>query len=160
MERTVLAAAGPATVEQDAPVRASSPRLRVGAACERFGPAAVVSQCEVLLAGDGGRTEFVLLLGGEPARQLVAAGVPESQAYWLRVWAARGLLWAGPGSPDVLRNALGDDSWRVREMVCKVAARHLLDELFDDLGDLDADPVPRVRQAARRALTRISQAHA
>jgi hypothetical protein len=135
--------------------RISSVRVRVAAACERWGHDAVVRRCAVLLAGGGvGEvdTELVLVLGGEPARRLVAGGVPDHQRYWLRVWAARGLLWAGPPLPlDSLRASLQDEAWRVREMACKVVARHLVDDLFDDVVTLEADTVDRVRIAARRA---------
>lgn len=99
-----------------------------------------------------------MVLGGDPARRFVAAGAPHNQAYWMRVWAARGLLWAGPAETGVLRLALADESWRVREMICKVAARHVVDDLVEDLAELEADEVSRVREAARRAIMRILSA--
>lgn len=87
--------------------------------------------------------------------------MPAGQQYWLRVWAARGLLWAGPGDDiDVLRAALDDEHWRVREMTCKVVARHRVGGLLDDVAALAADPVPRVRAAAERAATSIVVAEA
>jgi HEAT repeat protein len=83
------------------------------------------------------------------------------QDYWLRVWAARGLLWAGPGDDiDALRSALADDSWRVREMTCKVVARHRVGDLLDDVVVLESDPVSRVRSAAVGAARRIVEAQA
>jgi hypothetical protein len=55
----------------------------------------------------------------------------------------------------VLRTALEDSAWRVREMTCKVIARHRVDELLEDVIALQTDPVARVRNAATRATRRI-----
>ena len=86
-------------------------------------------------------------------------GQPEHQEYWLRVWAVRGLLWAGPGDdPAVLHEALSDDHWRVREMACKVVARHCAGDLLDHVANLERDPVQRVRTAAARAVVSILEA--
>ena len=109
-----------------------------------------------MLEGDDADPEFIVTLGGDAAVRLLGDGVRPGQEYWLRVWAARGLLWAGPGDAlEPLRNGLADEHWRVREMVCKVIARHRLGDLLDDVGALRADPVERVRIAATRAETRI-----
>ncbi len=40
-------------------------------------------------------------------------------------------------------------------MICKVISRYAVEELFDDVAVLEADPVARVRQAANRAVIRI-----
>ena len=110
----------------------------------------------MILAGRCDDTDMVLLLGGNPARRLVGGAILTDQEYWLRVWGARGLLWAGAeGAHGVLRDALRDESWRVREMACKVVARHLVEELLDDVAALDQDSNARVRGAARRAVVRI-----
>jgi hypothetical protein len=78
-------------------------------------------------------------------------------AYWLRVWGARGLLWNwDPRAVVVLRVALGVEAWRVREMAAKVIARHLVDELQLEVVELQHDPVPRVRAAASRALALLA----
>ena len=63
------------------------PRVRIEVACRRDGTANVVDRCVALLGGDGRDTEAIVLLGGPAARSLVADGVPERQAYWLRVSA-------------------------------------------------------------------------
>jgi hypothetical protein len=136
-------------------VTQASPRVRIVAACARFGRETFVQRCDDLLRGREPDVDFLLVLGGAPAQRFIGDGAPEGQAYWLRVWAARGLLWAGPGDVDGLRGALADPSWRVREMVCKVIARHQLDELLDDVSELERDPVRRVRDAARRAAASI-----
>lgn len=138
-----------------------TPKLRVEMACARLGREEVVRRCLGLLAGDSEDPQLVLTLGGVPARLLLDDGIPPGQDYWLRVWAARGLLWAGPGDgTDVLRAALADESWRVREMVCKVIARHRVGDLLDDVAALRADRIARVRQAAARAAARIIEAEA
>ena len=73
--------------------------------------------------------------------------------YWLRVWAARGLLYAWDDQAvGSVAAALDDESWRVREMAAKVAARHGLGDLVTGLAGLRDDPVPRVRTAATRAV--------
>jgi hypothetical protein len=132
------------------------PRLRVEQACQRLGPSQVVARCLRVLAGHTDDPDLVVMLGDSHAAQLLSNGIPANQAYWLRVWAARGLLWAGPGDDTkVLRAALSDDAWRVREMTCKVVARHRVGDLLDDVAALESDPVPRVRMAATRAVTRI-----
>jgi hypothetical protein len=75
-------------------------------------------------------------------------------AYWLRVWGARGLLWAwDEAAAGDVRRELDDDSWRVREMALKVIARQRLGECVSAVADARSDPVPRVRKAADRALT-------
>jgi HEAT repeat protein len=78
-------------------------------------------------------------------------------AYWLRVWGARGLLWNWDARAVAsIRAALGDEAWRVREMAAKVVARHLVDDLQPHVAQLIHDPVPRVRAAASRALTLLA----
>lgn len=79
-----------------------------------------------------------------------------------RVWAARGLLWAEPGEDiAALRAGLDDDHSRVREMVCKLTARHRVGELLGQAAHLEeADPITRVRAAASRAGRRIVEAEA
>jgi hypothetical protein len=115
-----------------------------------------IRRCVALLAGGDEEPDFIATIGGAPALHLLGAGIPEGQSYWLRVWAARGLLWAGcPEDKGALRAGLEDAAWRVREMTCKVIARHSLDELLDDVVPLENDSVTRVRIAATRATRRI-----
>lgn len=89
-----------------------------------------------------------------PAAEKFLDGADHDDTYWLRVWGARGLLWAwDDGAAGEIRLALDDDAWRVREMALKVIARHRLGGLLPDVADAQNDAVPRVRQAAVRALT-------
>lgn len=134
----------------------ATPKLRIEHACDGIGRSTVIDRCLSLLVGGSEDPDFIVILGGAPAVRLLDDGIPPGQDYWLRVWAARGLLWAGPGD-DIgpLRAALTDRSWRVREMVCKVVTRHRVGDLLNDVAVLESDPVLRVRRAAVRAATRI-----
>jgi len=87
---------------------------------------------------------------------MVLDGTDPEQQYWLRVWAARGLLWvwADAALPAIV-DALADEHWRVREMAAKVVARHCLGDAFDGVASLAADPVPRVATAAARAVRNL-----
>ena len=135
---------------------AATPGVRIAGACAALGRSEVVRRCLDLLAGRNEDPDLLVILGAAHAQQLIARGIPAAEAYWVRAWAARGLLWAGVGEDIAdLRRALADDSWRVREMVCKVIARHRLGDLLEDVAALEHDPVPRVRAAAGRAAARI-----
>ena len=135
-----------------------TPRQSIEAECARRGKDAVVAGCLALLAGREADPGLVVALGG-PAAPRVITG--ENKQYWLRVWAARGLLWAWD---DValasVTTALHDDAWRVREMACKVIARHQLGDALPVVADLRDDPVPRVRLAASRAVVLLTGAGA
>jgi hypothetical protein len=133
-----------------------TPRGRVEAACLRHGPAAVADACMRLLAGAEIDSVMREVFGREHSPEWLES---EVNAYWLRVWGARGLLWNwDPRAVDALRVALGDDAWRVREMAAKVIARHLVDDLQPTVAELVDDPVPRVRAAATRALALLASA--
>lgn len=134
----------------------ATPRVRIEAACQQMGREALIGRCLALLAGGIEAADFLMILGGSPAMHLLAEGVPEDQEYWLRVWAARGLLWAGPGDDaEALRAGLEDRAWRVREMTCRVIARHHIGELLDDVVPMEQDRNARVRAAAKRAARRL-----
>ena len=137
-----------------------TPRLRIEAACQRLGRDALIERCLALLAGGDESADFLMALGGTPAMHLLADGIPKDQAYWLRVWAARGLLWAGvDGDTARLQVGLRDEAWRVREMTCKVVARHCIDDLLEDVVPLELDRNARVRAAAKRAAERIASGY-
>jgi HEAT repeat protein len=122
---------------------------------------AVVAGCTQLLAGADADEKLVMALGGPHARRVLDHGPDSDQWYWLRVWAARGLLWVWDDNGlEALRHALGDPAWRVREMATKVVVRHLLGDLLTAVAELRADPVPRVRAAAGRALAVLTNAGA
>lgn len=98
---------------------------------------------------------LIYALGGPPA-QWAVSGSEGGPDYWLRVWAARGLLWAWDDRAlPVVEKVLRDPAWRVREMAAKVAARHLLADLLQALEQLRGDSNRRVVAAAERAIARI-----
>ncbi len=132
-----------------------TPRQRVTAACDRMGTPAVARACADLLAGREVDDELVLVLGGDAAGLAVLQG--RHRDYWLRVCGARGLLYAWDDSAiEALRAAVRDESWRVREMVAKVVARHRVDAVAGEVAALRTDATPRVRAAAERALARLA----
>ena len=119
-----------------------SPRASIEAACRDRGTEDVIAGCLALVAGGSVDPGLVQSLGGPGAAWYLDA--PEHQRYWLRVWGARGLLWAWDDrATRAIVAALGDDAWRVREMAAKVVARHLVDAALTMLLELRHDPVPR-----------------
>lgn len=133
-----------------------SPRSSVEAESKRRGEAAFIAGCMDLLAGGEADPDLIVALGLGPARWATEGGDP-GPAYWLRVWATRGLLWVwdDKATPSVL-NALHDDAWRVREMAAKVVARHRLESALPAIADLQTDENSRVRRVAERALVRLT----
>ena len=156
----------------------TTPRQSIEAACATRGREWVLAGCVALVHGDDAEPAVVEVLGGPQAPRYLDA--PPEQRYWLRVWGARGLLWApwtstaaapgsavSPGPADwpgaavrsgsaaspgsAVLAGLRDEHWRVREMALKVVARHRLDAAQPAVADLLTDEVARVRVAASRA---------
>jgi hypothetical protein len=137
-----------------------TPRQSVEAECARQGKLAVVDGCARLVAGEEADPALIMALGGPGARRLVHDPRPD-QRYWLRVWGARGLLWAWDDSAlGAVQIALADEAWRVREMAAKVVARHVLGDALPAVAALRDDPVARVRAAADRAVAVLTRAGA
>ena len=127
-----------------------TPRQSVADECARRGVASVVAGCVDLLNGKAADDDLVLALGGPPA-DWVRTGEPSGPPYWLRVWAARGLLYAWDDSArEAVLEALHDDAWRVREMALKVVARQCMQAASERVDELRNDPSARVREAADR----------
>lgn len=96
-----------------------------------------------------------MALGGPPADWVRTGGQPGPD-YWLRVWAARGLLYAWHGSArSAVRSALTDEAWRVREMALRVVAQHRLGEERASVEAMCLDDSVRVRAAATKTLRRL-----
>ena len=133
----------------------ATPRVSVQAECARRGRAAVVADCRELLRGGVADADVVAALAGPTAPRLLDPD--RDDRYWLRVWGARGLLWAWDHEavPEI-RVALGDESWRVREMALKVIARHHVDDLLDDVIASRDDGTPRVRAGAEKAMVALT----
>jgi hypothetical protein len=141
-----------------------TPQRRIEAECVRRGRRAVVEGCVRLIAGDYADTGLIMAVAGPGAAKFFD-GRPHDDQYWFRVWGARGLLWAwddsaGGAAAAAVTTALGDEAWRVREMAAKVVARHLVGDALPLVAALRDDPVPRVRAAAERAVTRLANAGA
>ena len=86
-------------------------------------------------------------------------------AYWLRVWGARGLLyaWHEPLEPQVcgaLAAARRTRTGGSGRWSAKVVARRVLGDVLEPVLPLRDDPVERVRLAAGRAVVRITAAGA
>lgn len=132
-----------------------APRQSVERESARRGERAVVSGCIAMLRGRPVDDELILALGGPPADWVRTGGQPGPD-YWLRVWAARGLLYAWHGSArSAIRSALEDDAWRVREMALRVVAERELHEARAVVEAMCTDPSARVRAAADKALLRL-----
>lgn len=130
-----------------------TPRQSIELECGRRGRQALVDGCCRLIDGDDFDAGLIVALGGPHAQRLLDSGLPEDQRYWLRVWAARGLLWAWEDSAlSALLQAVRDEQWRVREHAAKIVARHGVTAALPAIEALLDDEVPRVRAAARRAL--------
>jgi hypothetical protein len=137
-----------------------TPRQSIEAECARRGRVAVVRGCVDLVLGDEADPDLLVALGGPGAGKFLD-GREHVDSYWLRVWGARGLLWVWDDRAlEALRHALGDEAWRVREMAVKVAARHGVGDVLPEVAGLRDDPVPRVREAARRAVTTLTRRRA
>lgn len=130
-----------------------TPRERITTHASLVGAEAFVEGCRALLRDDALDPQLVRVLAGDAATWGL-----QRQDPWLRVWAARGLLWCwGDAALPELRATTTDPQWRVREMACKVVARHGLDALHEAVVPLRDDDVARVAAAAARALRRLAQ---
>jgi hypothetical protein len=136
-----------------------SPQERIEAECARRGRTAVIDGCVALLRGGAADHRLIVALGGPHAEVILGDGPRDDQLYWLRVWAARGLLWVWDATAtgadvatETIMAALTDEAWRVREMAGKVVARHAVGDALPIVADLRDDPVPRVRAVALRAV--------
>jgi HEAT repeat protein len=137
-----------------------TPRQSIEAEAARRGRQALVAGCIRLVEGGDADPDLLRALGG-PAADKFLDGRPHDDRYWFRVWGARGLLWVWDDSAfDAIRDALHDESWRVREMALKVVGRHLLGDALPAVAELRDDPVPRVRAAAERTLVLLTHAGA
>lgn len=135
-----------------------SPRESIHAECARRGTDAVVAGCiELLRGGESDEGLLLALAGPGTARVLNGTYGGGGGRYWLRVWGARGLLWAWDDAASAaVIEALDDESWRVREMAAKVVARHLVGDALAVVDELTSDPTPRVRAAATRAVVLLT----
>jgi hypothetical protein len=137
--------------------RGPSPRDRILKECGRIGDEAAVRHCVDILEGRDVNADFLVVLGGEPAKLVLGGAEGGLNGYWPRVWALRGLLhvWNDQAT-NALLDATSDESWRAREMATKVVSRHRVDAALGDMLRLRSDPNHRVCAGAERALVALS----
>lgn len=124
-------------------------------------PAVRIEQAVAAYGYDAVVDSMLNLLDGElPGLGLAVFGGSQEKGwkpYWLPVWGARcGLyLWREDCAESIIGN-LRHEHWRVREMCAKVCRYRQIG--VTELPELLADPVPRVRMAAARALGEVGEA--
>jgi HEAT repeat protein len=138
-----------------------TPKQSVERECARRGEPEVVAACVVLLGGGDVDRPFIFAIGGPAAEAVLGPHPRRDQRYFLRVLAARALLYAWDDTArDAVIGALADEAWRVREMAAKVVAKRKLGDALPVVAGLREDPVPRVRAAAARATVVLTAAGA
>ena len=143
-----------------------APRQIVRAACAEYGEDTVIDWCTAFLteeiSGDdayGAELPKLVAITGSPNPGGWSAPVDPVNYYWIRVWAARVLLYVWrDDAVDALRVAASDPAWRVREHVARLTAQRELGQLVDALlPDLQHE-LPRVRATAARAVGAAGEA--
>ena len=113
----------------------------------------MVRGCVDLLHGRDVDDSLVVALGAPHAENVLGGIEGGKSGYCPRVWAARVLLYAWDDvATDSIILATTDESWRVREMAAKLAARHFVGDASGAVAKPRDDPVERVRLAAERAV--------
>lgn len=134
-----------------------TPREYVRDACARSGAAEVARRSAALLRGaDPAANEaFLRTLGFNGEMEWL---LREPNPYWARVWGARALryCWDESAAAAVLAG-LHDEAWRVVEHCAVIVADRELADAVPILVELTEHPVPRVRVAAIRALSRVAE---
>ena len=86
-----------------------------------------------------------------PPAAWVRTGGEPGPGHWLRVWAARGLLYAWHGSARAaVESSLTDEAWRVREMALRVVAERGLSQTRPIVEALSRSPLVPRRTAHER----------
>ena len=134
-----------------------TPKQSIEIECGRRGRGEVVAGCIDLVEGRPVDDQLILALAGPAALPVLRGQAGGRGGYWPRVWGARGLLhiWDDRATRAIVQGAV-DDSWRVREMICKVAAAHHVVDALGAVEELRNDPIPRVCAAANRAVVRLT----
>ncbi|MEV6286868.1 HEAT repeat domain-containing protein [Kribbella sp. NPDC051770] len=136
------------------------PRAVVQAACARYGEQTVIDWCVALLTEEiSGADAFgpdlpkLVALTGQENPGGWSRPVDPVNYYWVRVWAARVLMYAwSDEAVEALRMVADDPAWRVREHVARITAQRELGELVGLLLPMLEHELPRVRVAAVRAV--------
>jgi hypothetical protein len=135
-----------------------SPKQSIERECALRGRPAVVAGCIDLLEGRPVDDALVIALAGPAALPVLRGAAGGRTGSWPRVWGARGLLhaWDDSATGAIVRGG-SDEAWRVREKVAQIVAAHRVDDALEVVVRLRADPVPRVRVAAERAVMRLTE---
>ncbi|HTT58672.1 MAG TPA: HEAT repeat domain-containing protein [Acidimicrobiales bacterium] len=121
----------------------------------------LVGDCVAILQGERTDDATLFALAGPASGVLAQGGWGGVHGYWPRVWAMRSFLYIwDPEASGVVIAGAKDPHWRVREMAAKVVARRRLGDALEAMSQLSDDEVPRVREAAQRALVRLVEADA
>jgi hypothetical protein len=135
-----------------------TPKQSIELECQRRTRSSFVLDCVEILEGRHVDDEFLRVIGGPSAEDVLEGRYGGLDGYWPRVWAARGLLHAWDDvAADAIIDATTHDSWRLREMAAKVIARHHVRPAIDAVVTLLDDENARVRAAASRAFRIIAQ---
>ncbi|WP_405058251.1 HEAT repeat domain-containing protein [Kribbella sp. NBC_01505] len=136
------------------------PREVVQAACAAYGEDTVIDWAIAFLTGEisgdaayGADLPKLVALTGSPNPGGWKPPVDPVNYYWIRVWAARVLLYVWrDDAVDALLAVADDPAWRVREHVARITAQRELGQLVDSLLPMLEHELPRVRAAAVRAI--------
>ena len=129
-----------------------TPKQSIELECNCRGRRVVVEDCVAIVGGRQANDDFLRVIGGPSAENVLQGRDGGLDGYWPRVWAARGLLhiWDDVATGAII-DATTHEAWRVREMAAKVIARHRVWPAIDAVVILLDDENARVRTAAFRA---------
>ena len=135
-----------------------TPKESIGLECGRRDRRVVVEDCVAIVSGRHVNDDFLRVIGGPSAENVLQGRDGGVDGYWPRVWAARGLLhvWDDVAT-DAIIDATTHEAWRVREMAAKVIARHRVWPAIDAVVTLLDDESARVRTAASRAFRIVGE---
>jgi hypothetical protein len=146
------------TDDLDLPLDAH-PSALAALAVDRWGPRGFMDRCVRLYREMdwGDEPELMSYVAGSAGARWVELGFG-TQAYFVRTWALRAMLYAWDESASAtVIEALDDEHWRPREMALKVVAKRLIDSDVDAVDRSRHDPIPRVQAAASRAMERLTR---
>jgi hypothetical protein len=135
-----------------------TPKQSIELECELRDRHVVVEDCVTILNGRHVSEDFLRVIGGPSAENVLQGRDGGVDGYWPRVWATRGLLhvWDDVAT-DAIIDATAHEAWRVREMAAKVIARQHVRPAIDAVVMLLEDENARVRTAASRAFRIVAE---
>ena len=135
-----------------------TPKQSIEFECDRRGRHVVIEDCMAIASGRRVNDDFLRVIGGPSAENVLEGRDGGVDGYWPRVWAVRGLLHVWDDiATDAIIDATAHEAWRVREMAAKVIARHRVGPAIDAVVILLDDENARVRSAASRAFRIVGE---